>query len=75
VGRETQRGYTVEGMTCGHCRSAVAREVGAVDGVTGVEVDLASGRLTVRGEDIEDAAILAAVVEAGYAVLPRSSGN
>ena len=68
--RETQRMYAVEGMTCGHCRAAVAREVGAVDGVTGVEVDLASGRLTVRGEGVQDAAVAAAVVEAGYVVRP-----
>ena len=66
--RETQRVYAVEGMTCGHCRAAVAREVGAVDGVTGVEVDLASGRLTVRGERVDDEAVAAAVVEAGYVV-------
>ena len=66
--RETQRVYAVEGMTCSHCRAAVAREVGAVDGVTGVEVDLASGRLTVRGEGVEDSAVAAAVVEAGYVV-------
>jgi len=70
MGGETQRTYLVTGMTCGHCRAAVAEEVRAVDGVTGVEVDLASGRLTVRGEGVEDAAVRAAVVEAGYEVRP-----
>ena len=44
-----RRVYVVEGMTCEHCRVAVAEEVGALAGVTEVEVDLASGRLTVRG--------------------------
>ncbi|MFB9527406.1 heavy-metal-associated domain-containing protein, partial [Nonomuraea roseola] len=37
--------YTVKGMTCGHCVSSVKEEVGEVSGVTGVEVDLASGLL------------------------------
>ncbi|HEY4603540.1 MAG TPA: heavy-metal-associated domain-containing protein, partial [Blastococcus sp.] len=38
--------YTVVGMTCGHCVSAVTEEVSQVPGVTAVDVDLASGGLT-----------------------------
>lgn len=61
--------YTVKGMTCGHCVSSVKEEVGEVPGVTGVEVDLASGLLTVGSEGPIDAAkIVAAVEEAGYEV-------
>lgn len=60
--------YEVVGMTCAHCRSAVLSEVGAVGGVSEVEVDLATGRLTVRGERLDDATIAAAVLEAGYEV-------
>lgn len=62
--------YIVEGMTCDHCRVAVAQEVSALDGVTAVDVDLASGRLSVTGPGIDDAAVAAAVVEAGYTVRP-----
>ena len=65
-----ERVYTVTGMTCSHCTAAVADEVGAVAGVTGVEVELATGRLAVRGEGYDDAAIAAAVQEAGYEVAP-----
>lgn len=32
--------YTVTGMTCQHCVDAVTNEVGGIDGVTGVDVDL-----------------------------------
>lgn len=64
----TEKLYTVDGMTCGHCRAAVLEEVGAVSGVQGVDVDLESGRMTVRGEALDDAAIAAAVEEAGYEV-------
>lgn len=63
-----ERTYTVEGMSCAHCVRAVEEEVGRVPGVTAVEVDLASGRLAVRGEEIDDDAVRAAVDEAGYAV-------
>jgi copper chaperone len=63
-----QRTYAVEGMTCGHCRAAVLEEVGAVAGVAEVRVDLESGRMTVLGEGVDDAAVAEAVAEAGYAV-------
>ncbi|WP_336209501.1 heavy-metal-associated domain-containing protein [Nonomuraea sp. LPB2021202275-12-8] len=59
--------YTVKGMTCGHCVSSVKEEVGEVAGVTSVEVDLASGVLTVVSESpVDQARISAAVEEAGY---------
>ena len=59
--------YTVTGMTCGHCVSAVTEQVTAVPGVTGVDVDLASGRLTVTSDSpVDDDAVRAAVDEAGY---------
>ena len=61
--------YTVQGMTCGHCVSSVKEEVGEVAGVESVDVDLESGRLTVTGS-ADDAAIRAAVAEAGYTVAP-----
>lgn len=62
--------YTVTGMTCGHCVQAVTQEVSSVPGVASVVVDLDSGRLTVSGESIDDAAVAAAVDEAGYAIAP-----
>lgn len=63
--------YTVVGMTCDHCVRSVRNEVGKVDGVTGVDVDLASGKLTVEsGQPVDGAAIAAAVDEAGYELAP-----
>ena len=59
--------WTVSGMTCGHCVDAVTEEVGQVPGVTAVDVDLASGGLTVTSDaPVEEAAVRAAVEEAGY---------
>jgi copper chaperone len=62
--------YTVIGMTCGHCVSSVTEEVGQVPGVTDVTVDLPSGGLTVSSAtEVDDAAVRAAVEEAGYRVV------
>ena len=63
--------YTVTGMTCGHCVASVTEEVSKVDGVTDVEVDLASGQVTVTSAGpVDDDAVAAAVDEAGYSVTP-----
>jgi copper chaperone len=62
--------YSVSGMTCEHCARSVTEEVSEVPGVEGVEVDLAGGRLVVRGDGVDDDAIRAAVDEAGYALVP-----
>ncbi|HBO55205.1 heavy-metal-associated domain-containing protein [Janibacter terrae] len=59
--------YTVTGMTCGHCEMSVREEVGEIPGVQGIEVSHESGRLLVTADDsVDDAAVLAAVEEAGY---------
>jgi copper chaperone len=61
--------YAVEGMTCGHCVMSVTEEVEQVRGVTAVDVDLATGRVVVRGDGFSDEAIREAVHEAGYEVV------
>ncbi|GAA3828212.1 heavy-metal-associated domain-containing protein [Sphaerisporangium flaviroseum] len=64
--------YTVKGMTCGHCVSSVTEEVGEVPGVTGVKVDLPTGLVTVDSDGpVDDAAMTAAVEQAGYEVVNR----
>ncbi|GAB3893598.1 heavy-metal-associated domain-containing protein [Microbispora bryophytorum] len=64
--------YTVTGMTCGHCVSSVKEEIGEVPGVTGVEVDLATGIVTVESDSpLDTATIRAAVEEAGYEVVDK----
>ncbi len=68
--------YRVIGMTCEHCVRAVRKAVGAIEGVSGVEVDLASGRVTIRSEQpLADAAFAAAIDEAGYEVRPGEVGS
>ena len=59
--------YTVEGMTCNSCVNKVTNAVTGVEGVLDVDVDVSDGTLEVSGH-IDDAAIRAAVIEAGYAI-------
>jgi copper chaperone CopZ len=63
-----EKTYAVAGMTCEHCVLSVREEVSEVPGVQDVTVDLETGRLTVRGANVSDDAVAAAVAEAGYEV-------
>ena len=61
--------YTVTGMTCGHCVSAVTKEMSKLAGVQRVDVDLDTGRVTVDSDQpLDDTAVAAAVQEAGYEI-------
>ena len=60
--------YTVDGMSCGHCVNAITGEVTQVAGVQDVRVDLATKQVTVTGDSVDDAAVRAAIDEAGYVV-------
>lgn len=62
----TELTYTVPGMHCANCRAAVDRELRLIGGVRDVDVDLDTKRVVVRGEDLDDAALRAAIEEAGY---------
>ncbi len=61
--------YTVPGMTCDHCVAALRRELSTVAGVAGVEIDLDTKAVTVSGDGLDDAALRAAIDDAGYEAL------
>ena len=61
----------VSGMTCSHCQSSVKDALEAVPGVTGVEVDLASGVTRIEGE-ANTQQLVAAVEAAGYQAGPTA---
>ena len=62
--------YRVDGMSCAHCERAVTAEVGRVAGVDAVDVDLETKVVRVHGTGVDDAAVRAAIDEAGYDALP-----
>lgn len=66
--------FQVVGMTCGHCIGAVTDELtGTIGGVKDVQIDLPSGRVIVTSDQpVTEAAIAAAVDEAGYQLAPGS---
>jgi copper chaperone len=62
----TEFTYRVPGMHCDHCRAAVEEELGQVSGVDAVDVDLETKLVSVRGDNLSDEALRAAIDEAGY---------
>ena len=64
--------YSVPGMHCDHCVAAVREEVSAVRGVSSVDVDLATKRVVVHGDGLDDAALRTAIDEAGYDAEPAA---
>jgi copper chaperone len=66
--------YAVQGMTCGHCVTAITEEVMDLPGVSNVTVDLDRGLVDVIGtDDLPAAAVRAAVSAAGYEVVEGSA--
>jgi copper chaperone len=64
----TTRSYHVPDVSCEHCVAAITEAVGRVAGVSSVEVALDAKRVTVHGVPADDAAVRAAIDEAGYDV-------
>ena len=58
--------YSVPGISCGHCRTAITGEITKVAGVSAVNVDLETKTVTVAGAGFNDAAVRDAIDEAGY---------
>lgn len=62
--------YQVTGMTCGHCEMSIREEVSQIPGVDEIQVSAQTGKLVVSSDvAIDDAAVLAAVDEAGYSAV------
>ncbi|KUJ66817.1 copper-binding protein [Streptomyces albus subsp. albus] len=66
--------YNVAGMTCGHCKATLTKEIGALEGVLSVEVDLGAGQVTVTtASEPDDTLIARTVDEAGYELTGRAA--
>ena len=60
--------YQVTGMTCAHCEGAITQEVSQIAGVGNIDISAATGILVLTSTgELDDAQVLAAVEEAGYA--------
>jgi copper chaperone len=59
----------VEGMSCGHCVNHVKEALSELNGVTSVDVNLATKTAVLEASvDVNDEAIKAAIDDAGYEV-------
>ena len=58
--------YTVPAIHCAHCAMSIREEVSEIEGVEDVDVDVDSKLVTVKGLELDDAALRSAIVEAGY---------
>ncbi|MBU3689071.1 MAG: hypothetical protein B7C54_05585 [Acidimicrobiales bacterium mtb01] len=59
--------FTVPGMTCGHCKQAVTTKVGKISGVSAVDIDLDTKKVTVTSsEPLSWSELVSAVDEAGF---------
>jgi copper chaperone len=67
------RTFSVPGIHCDHCKAAVTRELEDVSGVESVELDLETKLVTVGGDGLDNAALVAAIDEAGYDAAPASA--
>ncbi|MGN9758788.1 heavy-metal-associated domain-containing protein [Streptomyces sp. SD31] len=66
--------YAVSGMSCAHCKATLTKAIGELDGVTGVDVDIAAGHVTVASATEPDDALIAEVVDdAGYELTGRAA--
>lgn len=59
--------FSVPGMTCGHCKQAVTTEVGKIAGVSSIDVDLDTKKVTVTSsEPLAWSDLVSAIDEAGF---------
>jgi copper chaperone len=58
--------YTVPAIHCEHCAMSIREEVSEVEGVDMVAVDIDSKVVSISGRELDDAALRAAIAEAGY---------
>ncbi len=72
----TTQTFSVTGMTCGHCVSAVTSELKEIQGVTDVSVDLVAGGTSSvtldSAQPVDESAVAAALDEAGDYQLANS---
>lgn len=59
----------VDGMTCGGCEGSIVRAISLLAGVTEVRADHGTGKVAVSGTEVARDDVVAAIEDAGYAVL------
>ena len=58
--------YGIPGIHCAHCGMSIREEVSELEGVEAVDVDVDAKVVTIRGRELSDERLRAAIEEAGY---------
>ena len=58
--------YQIPAIHCAHCGMSISEEVSEVEGVEDVDVDIDAKVVTIRGRELSDEKLRAAIQEAGY---------
>lgn len=68
---------SIQGMNCGACVGRITRALGDLDGIDGVEINLAAklANIQFNDADIDSDTIIAAIAEAGYQASLLALGN
>tara|TARA_R110001592_G_scaffold153473_2_gene381952 strand:+ start:250 stop:555 length:306 start_codon:yes stop_codon:yes gene_type:complete len=68
---------SIQGMNCGACVGRITRALDELDGIEGVEINLAAklANIQFNDADIDSDTIIAAIAEAGYQASPLALGN
>lgn len=64
----TQKTYQVPDVSCGHCKMAIEKAVGAMSGVSLVDVDVEAKSVSIAFDEgaVSEDAILATLADEGY---------
>ncbi|MDE6320895.1 MAG: permease, partial [Muribaculaceae bacterium] len=65
---ENNQTFVVKGMTCGHCKAMVEKNIGKLNGVEGVEADLATGKVCIKGH-ADEVAVREVVEDLGFTLI------
>lgn len=64
----------ISGMTCGHCAMSVTKELSKLEGAANVNVNPQAGTASLEvAESVDQAAVAAAVEEAGYELVSSNA--
>lgn len=64
---ENEKTIIVKGMTCGHCKAMVEKNLAKLPGVESVTVDLASGEVKIQGNP-DVAAVKEVIDDLGFSI-------
>lgn len=69
-GGSMQEKFSVQNVKCGGCASNIRNGLGALSGVSNVDVEIAGGTVTVQGDNLSRTTLAQKLAELGYPEAP-----